>query len=111
MIHLLKVCLIIPVIFVAITFAESREIFRMKEEIVISSRQYIMIESAVSEFRKLNFDIVKYKIRLIKSGVMYIVIFEDRNAPRNQRGASTNVPTFEVLLDAKGNISRSHFSR
>ena len=39
------------------------------------------------------------------------MIFEDPNVIENQRGASNKMPTFEVVLDKEGNVSRSNFSR
>ena len=83
----------------------------MQKEIFVTGNQYLLIESAVLEFRKHDVDVKKYRVGLYRSGEMYIVIFEDPDVAENQRGASDKMPTFEVVLDEKGNVSRSNFSR
>lgn len=111
MINLQRISFAVLLFFSVPSTVMGQEPINMQKEIFVTSSQYLLIESAVLEFRKHNVDLKKYRIGLYQSGEVFVVIFEDPNVIENQRGASSKMPTFEVVLDKEGNVSRSNFSR
>lgn len=82
------------------------------EEIVsISGTDFLLIDSAVEEFRKQDLDIQIYDVVLSISDDGYWVSFEDPERPQSTRGSSPRMSEFSVLLDGDGNVLNSHFAR
>jgi hypothetical protein len=104
-----------PLLLAAIIFpfinTTAAETVHMKNELTITGKQYLLIELAVLEFKKRALNIEKYRIGLYKLNDEQIVIFEDPNISPRQLGSSDEMPSFEVVFDREGRLSRAYFSR
>lgn len=78
----------------------------------ISGASFKVIKIAVLELERKGLKIDDYKIILFDSGNSFIVVFEDPERPKSERGSVIGVPGFEVEVSKnKFNIVRSNFVR
>ena len=83
----------------------------MKEEIVLESEQFKLVELAIAEFKKSGLDSVSYKLSIYSHLDNYVAIFEDPKISSSQRGSSPNMPSFEIEFDKNHNVIRSNFAK
>ena len=85
----------------------------MKTHITTDENEDQLLKSARSEMEKFGLDIKKYSLRALRlRGNEYGVICQDVNASKDERRRSNvSVPSFEVLLDGNGKVSKAYFVR
>lgn len=111
---MMKTIYLLVVVFIFLPrplLAEERGAIFMIEETSLSGKQLAMIEVAVLELKKHDIDVLNYQLFLYKTGKSYLVVFDDPERARSQRGSSQNMLTFEVEIDSDLKILKSHFSR
>ena len=87
----------------------------MKKPITTFENESLFLDIARSEMKRFDLDISKYSLRVLRIRANeYAVICRDAHIPEDEYrglGSSGEVPTFEVLLDEKGTVSKTYFSK
>lgn len=71
-----------------------------------------VIQAALPAFEQRNLDVTHYRIRVIHDQKSYVVVFTDKDARPDVRGAAGKHPGYEVEIDPVGlRVIRSNFIR